>query len=184
MKEQIHAGYARVTEILSPYQDFSKVHPAVLEAACSRGSKVHDYCEAYSLGLLIEEPEEDCKPYVNSFIEWFDKYVEEVINVEERLYSQEYKITGKYDLLCKLKGSDDLVLIDYKTPSTESRTWALQTAAYQLMYNRTHSAQVDRRVVLMLNKQGSPAKVIEYTNHEKDKILFLSALNLYRFFNS
>ncbi len=38
--------YPSVTEVLQPWSDFSRIPPAVLEAAASRGTAAHQACEA------------------------------------------------------------------------------------------------------------------------------------------
>ena len=70
----------RVTAILSPYSDFSKVPPDTLAAAGERGTAVHKFCEAYALGFyypLIPE----LAGYGESFKSWFKAYVVEVLAV-------------------------------------------------------------------------------------------------------
>lgn len=184
MKKFQDHEYVRVTQVLGPYSDFSKIPTDILEAASERGTLVHDLCELYALDSLIEPIDEKIKGYFESFKKWFDKYVYEVISVEERLYDDEYLFTGKYDLLCRLK--DDItkiVLVDYKTPANSFKTWQLQSAAYMLLLE-SKNISLDRRLCLQLRKDGSDSNVIEYTNHKQDKDLFIKSLELYRFFNS
>lgn len=182
-EDNIPKGYARVTEILMPYKDFSGIAPTVLDEAAKRGSLAHDFCELYALNMLIETPPPNVKNYVDSFIRWFDTYVEKVHSTEQRLNHSKYKISGKYDMIVQLKGSSDLVLLDIKTPQTADQTWILQTAAYKLMLRELKKIDVQRRMCLMLPKDGSDAKVVEYTEHERDERLFINQVEIYRFFN-
>jgi len=184
MKKQneIREGFTRVTSVLNPFTDFSMIEPAVLANASDRGTRVHNFCELYAKNLLIEPVDEDCKPYVESFIEWFDNFVGEVLHVEERLYCDDLKITGQIDLICKLKGSDRIYIIDLKTPQTSSKSWKLQTAAYQYLSVIGLGYFIQERGCLMLDKNGGQAKFISYTDYEKDSTLYFSALKLYRFF--
>lgn len=179
-QEQIREGYTRVTEVLSPFSDFSHIEPAVLANAADRGSRVHDYCEAHAKHLFVFDVDKDCKPYFESFKRWFDETVEEVAVVEERFYSDTYRITGKVDLICRLKGDECFSIVDYKTPASVSLTWDLQSAAYRLL--TADRVPTERRLILMLPKDGSDAKVIEFTNHEQAQELYLNALKLYRYF--
>lgn len=181
---QITEGYVRVTEVLSPYNDFSKVPPQRLEEAKIRGTVVHDFCELYALDLLIEPIPFEYKLYFDSFVAWFETYVDYVINAEERIYHPIYKFCGKYDLLCKLKGDDRIVLVDYKTPFNHHKAWQLQSAAYYILLQEVRKINVERRLTLRLNGVGNPAKVTEYTNHQRDCAMFLDALRLHYFFNS
>lgn len=182
--EQIRDGYTRVTEVLSPYNDFSKVPPQTLKNKQRIGSLVHDFCEAYVLDLLIEPVPEEIKFYFNCFTHWFDFTVDKVINAEERLYSNSLYITGKYDTLVTLKGSSEIVLLDYKTCLATSKTWQLQTAAYDLLLLEDRGFKIDRRCALKLDGKGASAKLIEYTDHVGDRAMFLNVLRSHRFFNS
>ena len=176
--------YIRVTQVLSPYNDFSKVPPQRLKEAQIRGTAVHDFCELYALSLLIEPVPLEYKIYFDCFVNWFEEYVEEVINAEERIYHPELRFCGKYDLLCRFKGDKRIVLVDYKTPLNSHRAWQLQSAAYFLLLRDIRKVDVQRRITLRLSPVGNPAKVNEYTNHERDIAMFLDALRLHFFFNS
>lgn len=179
--EIIRPGFTRVTSILEPYTDFSGIPADVLANAARRGSKVHEYCESYALNLLIEKPDEDCKSFVDSFKKWFDEYVEEVVGTEERLYDEDLMITGKYDLLVKLRDSPGILLIDIKTPIQAQRSWGLQSAAYAMMLEKK-GVKTQRRAALMLDRAGGDPKLIEYTNHTRDGVLFLNLVELHRYF--
>ena len=186
MKKQedlIPEGYNRVTEILTPYKNFTGVAPSVLANATSRGSITHDFCELYALDMLIEIPPPHVNPFVESFKQWFDEYVDQVIMTETRINHPKYRISGQFDLLLKFKGSDALVLADYKTPETADKTWVLQTAAYMILLEDILGIKVDRRICVMLDREGKYPKVIEYTNHERDKRLYINQIEMFRFFN-
>lgn len=189
LEDPIRSGFVRVTDVLSPFTNFDCVDKDVLNLACDRGTRVHQYCQSYILNIFIDEVDEDCKPYFDSFVRWFDEYVDLVLGVEIRLYHQQLKFTGQVDLICRIKGDKSLTIVDFKTPTSHSRTWALQTAAYlELVRNASFSTYkecicVSRRMALRLSdKQGGDVKVHEYFNHERDIELFKSALSLNRFF--
>lgn len=182
MKEEIPAGYLRVTEVLSPFSPIIGLDKEMVAKAADRGTRVHHYCESHALGLFVEDIDEDCKNYVMAFKEWFDEMVVDIIHTEIRLNSPSYRISGAFDLLCVLKGDEHPTLIDYKTPQAESPTWALQTAAYQLLCLESLNIVVPRRIVLQLPKNEGRAKVIEYKDHGRDQDLYLKALELYRYF--
>jgi hypothetical protein len=181
--DNIPQGYARVTEILKVFTDFSGIPEGVLANAADRGGRVHDYCEAHALNLFLGEIDEDCKNYVEVFKQWFDSRVEKVICAEKRLNSPTYKISGKFDLLCILKGDNGLSLVDYKTPATESLTWELQTAAYEILTEECLGLKVQRRICLQLPKTGNNVRVIEHTKREENRRIFLNAVELFWFFN-
>lgn len=182
INDEIPAGYFRVTEVLSPYTDFSSIAPEILANAADRGSRVHHFCELYARDLLISDIDDDCKNYFYCFKKWFDEFVSEVVSLEERITSDKYKLSGKYDMIVKMKGSDDLVLVDIKTPASISPSWALQTAAYKILLREVKGVIVDRRICLLLPKKGDSASAAEYTQHEKHEQLYLNALELFHFF--
>ncbi len=180
--DDIPPGYARVTEVLAPYISFDRIDPDVLEKAKERGTRVHKYCELYVQNLLIEKVDEECKPYVDSFIQWFDVMVKEVWVSEMRLSCSNYLISGKLDLIVTLKGDTTETLIDIKTPQQASQSWQLQTAAYRYLMRVSQGIDIPRRVCLILDREGKLPKLVEYTNHERDERLFLGAAELFHFF--
>lgn len=180
-ENEIPKGFTRVTEVISTFNDFGFVSKEVLEAACERGTLVHDMCELYALDMLIMAVPPHVKGYVDCFKEWFDNYVTEVILTETRLNDDGLKLTGKIDYLLKMKGSNQLVILDIKTPVSKSKTWQLQTSAYQKLLDEVKGIKVDRRVCLMLSNEGKPAKIIEYTS-EKDIEIFMKAFEVHKFF--
>lgn len=180
--DEIPNGYSRVTEVLSTYNDFSAIDPQVLSNAADRGERVHKYCELYTRSMLIEEPTTDCRPYVYSFIEWFDSCVEKVIYSEYRINCAKYKLSGKIDDVFIIKGDKGACILDKKTPQNPSKSWELQTAAYRILLREEHGFEVQRRACLILDKFGGKARFKEHTNHELDEKRFMNALDLHRFF--
>lgn len=177
------AGYTRVTEFLTPYKDFSAVPQDVLAKACARGDLAHTFCDLYALNLLIEKPPLEIKPYFDSFKFWYDNFVDETIMTETRVSHPEYLITGQFDWIGKLKGSDEIVLADWKTPKTTCVSWALQMAAYRFLLRETMGIDVQRRLSIRLSHEGKPPEVTEYLDHDKDERIFLNQVEIYRFFN-
>lgn len=180
--DEIPPGYARVTEILQPFAFFDGIDPAVLARAADRGSRVHKYCELYTQNLLIEKIDEDCRPYVESFVQWFDAMVEEIWVSEMRLSCRKYLVTGKLDMVATLKGDKEETIVDLKTPQQASLSWRLQTAAYRYLMRACEGIDIPRRICLILDKEGGKPKIVEYTDHETDERLFLGAAELFHFF--
>ena len=194
MKKQnndtIPSGFLRVTQILSPFITFDHISPEVLANASDRGTRVHSLCESYmrlkpihAENLVIDTADNDCKPYLTSFINWFESVVGDVIYNELRLNCEKIKVSGQFDMLCRFKGDSSNVLIDIKTPQTASRSWELQTAAYRYLLRSVKGEQAERRIALILDKNGCLPRIKEYTDHENDEKKFFNALELYRFFN-
>lgn len=180
---EIPPGYLRVTQVLTPFSTLDQLDPAVVAKAAHRGSRVHAYCESYALGLFVADVDDDCKNYFDVFTHWFDETVDQVIYTEQRCNSPTYRISGAFDMIARLKGDNQLTLVDIKTPASPSASWQLQTAAYQLLSLECLNESVQRRICLMLPKTSYVARVVEYEDHKRDQELYLKALELYRFFN-
>lgn len=182
-ESKIPHGYLRVTDVLKPFLDFSHIKPEVLAYAADRGTRVHLYCESYALGLFVQDVDYDCQNYVNVFKKWFDTIVQRVVHTEVRLNSVNYKLSGAFDMIAVLKGDIEPTLIDIKTPVVSSTSWQLQTAAYQMLIEECLEIRVHRRICLQLPKIGDIPKIVEYTDHKRDRERYLNALDLYRFFH-
>lgn len=174
-------GYYRVTEVLEAYNGLGDIDPKILANAADRGDRVHNFCELYAKDMLFQEVDFDCMTYVESFIEWFDSTVEEVISVEERFFSEDLKITGQVDLLAVLKGDTKPTVIDFKTPASVSKTWNLQLAAYWHLVNQKHD--IDRCIALQLPKKGGAAKAVEINDLYNHWNIYKGILDGYRYFN-
>lgn len=177
-------SYTRVTQILKPFSNFDHIDTTTLHNAADRGTRVHAYCESHALGLFVTDVDEDCKNYFECYQRWFDAMVQKVLHVEIPVASEKYRFcTHGIDLIAFLKGDDYPSIIDLKTPLSPSLTWQLQTAAYQILAEKTLEIPIKRRICLMLPKFKDDVKVIEYPDDAGDRDKFLKALELYRFFN-
>ena len=184
--------YFSVTQVLSPFCDFSKIPPDVLEYAATRGTAVHRIClNVYAKGLPTVNIPDDCFGYFQSFKMWFDEYVTEVISIEKEYIDRRFGYVGHVDLVCILKDGR-IVIIDLKTPAVESPTWKCQLAAYRavvaddLFHNMDSSLEIPEKngcLSLQLKPNGNAAKAIVYQYSDNDFAAFLSALNAYRYFN-
>jgi len=148
-------NYPRVTSILGPFADFSMVPPDVLEAAAQRGTEVHDACASYALGFWKPVPEEQAG-YLQSFRSWFDRYVVDVLAVEEEVVSPKWGYLGHVDLIARIEGvrpKPTVCVIDLKTPFSESLSWHAQTQAYVEASREKYGVEIGG--ALRLRKDGS-----------------------------
>lgn len=178
MEEEIRPGYTRVTEVFDRYVDFSMIPPDILKNAAERGTMVHRICEDYTNGIehLFIEP--DKEGYVESFKKfWVGK---EKISNPGRLYCDELMITGEVDGVYLDRETGEFVLYDLKTPVNESRTWALQGAAYAYLLGKS-GMKVDRIEFIKLNNKGKIPKKYGYT-YKENFYLFKACLDLKRYF--
>lgn len=172
-----------MTTVLSPFQDFSRVRPDVLEAACERGSKVHAAAAAYALEVWSPALPEELQGYFTSFTTWFDAYVDEVVLVEPEWIDEELGYGGHPDLLCRMRGDSFLSLPDLKTPLAGQKSWGPQCSAYRRLGIKK-GYDVRRNFSVRLRPNGAPALVTEYSgNYEFDLGIFLNALAVFKYFN-
>ncbi len=172
MKDEIKEGYVRVTDILRHFSGINHVPQEVLMKAADRGRRTHNALDGILNGLEPMTPDEDILGYLDSFKVWTLQNDFKPISLEERLYDDELKITGKYDGLIEFKG--ERYLIDFKTPVKESKTWPIQLSAY------AHMLRQDVKIaVIQLKKNGKEAAFIEY---EKDFSKFKACYDVYHLF--
>jgi hypothetical protein len=172
----------RVTEILGPYSDFSKVPSDVLEAAQERGTAVHEACAAYALGLYSPVSEE-LAGYFESFRSWFDRFVVEVCAVEERVEHPKLGYCGHLDfcgLISGVRPKPVMAIVDYKSPMVESLTWHAQCAAYKEAAKEKYHVEVCG--ALMLRKDGSLPKMVWIDDEPRAFAAFCAALSAYNYF--
>jgi hypothetical protein len=172
-----------VTQAIGPFADFSRVSPAVLDAAAARGTAVHEAAAAHAQGLWVPPLPEELAGYFNSFRRWFDATVVEVIGVELEVKDEALGYIGHLDLAAVLKGDDVITIIDYKTPATKNKLWAAQLAAYLHAFQSTPWPWDANRIAsLRLKKDGGRAIFDEYTNSHQDFAAFVAALTAYKWF--
>ena len=170
-----------VTQVLSPWSDFSKVRPDVLDEAAERGSLVHRACGAIATGLWSPPVPEEYAGYIVSFKGWFFQYVESVVIAEPELVHPVYGYCGHPDLIVRMKGDSVNTLIDLKTPAAKYKTWRIQLAAYWMLTGDNCSC--GRAMSLRLRKDGATPIADEYTGSlVGDFSVFLSCLQAWKFF--
>ena len=115
---------------------------------------------------------------VQGFIQSFERWADgkKFSKKPERFYEDEYKITGECDQL--YFEDDRLVLVDFKTPVSESKTWMLQATAYSFLA-AANGYNLKRLEFIQLCRKGGIAKTYVY---ESDWPLFEACLDTYRYF--
>lgn len=172
--------YPRVTEILSPYVDFSMVPEHLLSRATDRGRKVHAIIAAILQGLWYPKPDPECAGYIASFQTWKEQFVEEVIFVEHEFIDPAYGFMGHIDFFGKLRKLG-YGLIDWKTPLALAKAWRLQMVAYHKLL-RVNNNPVDVIASLQLKPNGGIPKMVRYEDSAQDFNIFLGLLNAHNFF--
>lgn len=175
--------YPRVSDILKPYSNIAlaQVPKENLENAAKRGTILHQYCVAYARGDFVPEICEDYLPYFESYVQWHEKNVEEVLFSETRLYHDGLKYCGQPDLVVRLKGVEGRVLIDLKSATKIYETYPVQLAAYMDLCN-LHGLHCEKGIILSLKKTGKAAKAYDYADCNPYFRVFLFGIELYNYF--
>ena len=188
--------YPSVTEVLEPYVDFSMVKPEILEAAKIRGNVVHAVSASYAkIGFVVVPPPQRYQGYFDSFRRWFDKYVDEVIDVEKRIYHDALRVCGQMDLFVTFRKIEHKGLIDnsglpsivdIKTPAIYYKTWTAQVSAYKFLAEQEYKRLTGNPCSLQVKEDGSEARltVIESVTAKKALEYWLKALDCYHYFTA
>lgn len=173
--------FPSVTEVLSPWSDFSMIQQSVLQMAAERGTAVHNACFAYAGGVPVVGVRPDVEPYLTSFRRWFDKVVDDVMLCEQRITDDKFGFHGEPDLLVRSK-HQEIILTDIKTPVTKMKTWRVQLAAYNNLCEKYTGINIHRVGSLRLSPDGKTPKMDYYDYQSQDFNIFLSCLNTYKYF--
>lgn len=168
------AFYTRVTEVLAPFSGIDKIDKAVLEAACQRGTAVHEIIECMQEGL----PTGDIPDHLLGYIESYDLWVgdKKFIKKPDRFFDKELMITGECD--CLYQDNEGLILVDFKTSTSEGKTWKYQGSAYSYLAKR-NGYDIKRIEFVKVSKDGKRANTYSY---KEDMDSFRRLLEIYREF--
>ncbi len=154
--------YARVSDILSAFNDFSGIDPIVLKNKANLGTRVHECIKQIIDGdFPVVTP--DILGYVQSFQEWVKLINLTFLESEMRYYDDTKMLTGCIDALIKLEGEEKAILIDFKTSAQESPvTWPMQAHLYQYLLSTANKIIAPRFLFIKLDKTGKLPKVFQY----------------------
>lgn len=170
-------GLPSVTQIIAPYIDSKWFTDECRE----RGSAVHSACEAYLKGLYAPKLISAWQLYVDSFKRWSDLAIDKIILAEVRLRNDELSYCGQPDAIIKIKGTDKIVLVDWKTSQSKQKWWELQIIAYRKLAQH-NGTKTQRGLSVRLKSDGSIAISDEYSDVSAWNI-FIGLLNSYKYFN-
>jgi hypothetical protein len=173
LKEKNINDYIRVTEVLYPLSGLNTIDSQILKNAADRGTKVHEIIEAMEHNLGVAPISEEISGYIESYKKWLPKTF---IDKPDRFYCDIYGITGECDAIYEDEGG--LVLVDYKTPKNESKTWCLQGSAYAYLA-RQAGYMIERVEFVKLSKEGKDPKVFTYL---EDFNTFVKCLDVFKYF--
>jgi PD-(D/E)XK nuclease superfamily protein len=184
-------GYTRVTDILYSFSGLREIDTDVLNNAASRGSVVHALIDADIMGVNVSmeelladyatdedhEAKEHCllRGYMDSYFIWKDSKTKFV--KPDRFFCKELKLTGECDLLIP-DGKGSYTLIDFKTPASESKTWALQGSAYAYLAAK-NLYPINKIEFVRLSRTGKAPKI---HNYDYNFDLFKACYDVYHHF--
>lgn len=145
-----------VTQVLGILTDMGKIPTDVLENARDRGKIVHALTEYSDTGRLTTSMVDDADdagylPYLAAWSRFKSENIVTFTDYEERFYSPSYGYAGTIDRVGTLDGQD--TIFEIKTGDFYP-TYALQTAAYQVLWEENTAMKIDRRVSVLLNPNG------------------------------
>lgn len=167
-----------VTEVLSVLnRGFHKANPGVLAAAAERGSKIH----AFILGTLkfgwMPGPEPEIKPYVDTYFDWHERHIAEVLAVEYELHYLELDLVGHVDMVARFHGERVHSVMDLKVVANVDWIVGLQLSGYEMLAEKEWPRrQWGVRRAIRLGPDG--VRVIPFADPQ-DRAEFLHCLSLF-----
>lgn len=165
--------YIRVTDILYPFSGLTHIPSEILKNAAERGTKVHEIADSLIKDLGSFGTDETVRGYIESLELWLPG--KKFIDKPDRFYDDQYALTGECDAIYDDNG---LVLVDFKTPAKESRSWMLQGSAYSYLAKKA-GYDIKRIEFVKLDKTGKMPKSYFY---QENFDLFLGCLKTYSYF--
>lgn len=139
-----------VTSILAPLTDFSRVPPAVLEAASQFGKAVHRACELDDLGELDEDALDPAlKPYLEAWRKFSAEYEVQWDEIEKPIYHPTLRYAGTPDRKGLVRGMR--AVVDIKSTAQLYPSVGPQLAAYAQAGNEPFA----HRIAVQLKADGT-----------------------------
>jgi|HubBroStandDraft_2_1064218.scaffolds.fasta_scaffold286879_2 hypothetical protein len=175
-----HEGkqYARVSDILKPFSDFSHIDEAVLKNKCDLGTHVH---QAINDDINEEFPilSSAAMGYFKSYEKWKNAVSPLFIKAEQRYFCDEKMITGCIDALISLPGAQEPILVDFKTSVSEAGSWIMQGHLYHYLLRSNGQAVSPRIFFLKLRRDGHIPVLYEYKFSKNIMAKCNKAIDLY-----
>lgn len=137
----------------------------IVKKAAEEGTKVHEMIEEYLEGKEMQflnnwgvpQYDPDIWQMFLRFVDFWETYNPELVDVEVHLFSDKIKVAGTTDLVCKING--ELWVIDNKTSNHIQSSYELQTAIYAECYEECYGIRPDKTGILWLkSSKRKPSK--------------------------
>lgn len=125
--------------------------------AAAFGSAVHAAIEAIYHGQTPFYTDERLKIIVENFKQWSDTFVDKWVTFEKAVFHDDLKYAGTVDAYAIMKGSNKLVLVDFKTSKKIREEYYLQVAAYM------NATRIEDDVIDLSHVEGS---IIVHLDHD------------------
>lgn len=179
MIEKDGKHYARVSDILNPFNNFNHIPPEILKRKADIGTKVHK--------AILDEiedrfplPSEEGMGYYESFSCWNHAHAFRYSHCEKRFFCEEKMITGQIDGIISTIDTDRSTLIDFKTSVKENPiTWPMQAHLYYYLLKK-NAIEVEKQFLfIQLNKYGKCPKIYAYKYSEEIMDQCIEAIETY-----
>jgi len=177
----LHEGkeYARVSDILKPFSDFSHIDEAVLRNKTDIGTQVHNAISD-DINGSFPSPGKRGSGYFQSYQFWRLTLNPTFIQSEQRYFDDKKKLTGCIDALVKIPGDPLPILVDFKTSAQESPiTWPMQGHLYHYLLEESGIRVGKRFLFVKLDKLGSLPTVFEYKFDKNTHAKCMDAIDFY-----
>lgn len=146
----------------------------IVRKAADQGTETHEMIEDYLNGKELNFLSKSGHPQYDTlvwqmflrFVDFWETHNPELIETEVHLFSDEMKVAGTCDMVCRIDG--ELWIIDFKTSNHLQTTYDLQTAVYGKCYEECFGHTPDRYGVLWLksSKRGPKEGKLQGKNWE------------------
>ena len=130
----------------------------ITREAAEFGTNVHDICHAIDAQSWADvaricKKDEQLGAYAEIWERWMSGTVNEIIGIEELVWSDKLKVAGRIDRICVLKGDKKPSIVDIKTGNLHDSI-GIQLAGYKILYNAKHKRKVDRVLVAHMPRKA------------------------------
>lgn len=138
----------------------------VSRRATTKGTIIHEMCEYYVLNQFEEHKNKyNFINYMsfNPLKKLLDNHVDNILGVEETLYSDKLLSAGTIDLIAEYDGK--LSIIDFKTSNNvkyedQIKSYFMQTAAYAYMMNEHFNLDI-QDIIILMTIEGGDSKIFK-----------------------
>lgn len=155
--------YARVSDVIRPFSNYSHIDPFVLANKARIGTSTHEAIEDDIKGRF-PCPDKDAMGYFNSYLAWKDHMDPMFFRSEERYFDDDLMVTGQIDAVVSFGTSNQPpTLIDFKTSVQEIKeVWPMQAHLYAHLIKKNGYEINPNMLFIKLHPNGAMPQVYIY----------------------